>query len=158
MLSLGELFLTSAAPVARPAAPKEQDGNTVKRPAPFSIRLTRADRARLAVEAAGAPLGAYIKAKLLGSPVRARRTGLAIRDSQVFAQLIALLGNSRAFQNLSELNELAQAGALPFTPEIEAGLLEALADIGAMRGLLLEALGLKPDARPASAIAALEDA
>ena len=40
-----------------------------KRLAPFSIRLSETDRARLALEAAGAPLGAYIKSKLLdGKP------------------------------------------------------------------------------------------
>jgi len=33
-----------------------------KRAAPFSIRLSLDERARLAMEAAGAPLGAYIKA------------------------------------------------------------------------------------------------
>ena len=47
-----------------------------KRPAPFSIRLTQNERERLVREAAGAPLGTYIKAKALGDkPIRMRRTG-----------------------------------------------------------------------------------
>ena len=147
MLSLGDIFLTPAKAELRvlPPAPKPATPDEKKRPAPFSIRLSQADRARLAVEAAGAPLGAYMKAKLLGEPIRARRTGLAIRDQQVLAQLVAHLGKSGALVTISELYELAQAGALPFTPETEDALLMALADITEMRRLLLRALGLMPE-------------
>lgn len=149
MLSLGDIFLTpSAAPrpvlLPSPALEGQEDGTTKKRPAPFSIRLSQTDRARLAVEAAGAPLGAYMKAKLLGEPMRSRRTGLAIRDQQVLAQLVAHLGRTHAFHTLSALHDLAQAGALPFTPETEQALLLALADIIEMRRMLLRALGLMP--------------
>ena len=50
------------------APPLTQARKPRKRPSPFSIRLTEDERTRLVVEAAGAPLGAYIKAKVLGAP------------------------------------------------------------------------------------------
>jgi hypothetical protein len=72
-------------------------GKRRKREAPFAIRLSKDERARLERDAAGAPLGAYIKAKVFGTapPVRMRRTGLAVEDRQALAQALALLGRSR---------------------------------------------------------------
>jgi hypothetical protein len=120
-----------------------------KRLAPFSIRLTEADRARLAIEAAGAPLGAYIKTKLLAdAPVsRKRKSGQTVEDRQALARALALLGGSEIFASLGELAELAKDGALPFSPKIEAELRKALAEVRELRGLLMRALGLKPEAR-----------
>ncbi|MDZ4790835.1 MAG: hypothetical protein SGJ17_06420 [Hyphomicrobiales bacterium] len=121
-----------------------------KRPAPFSLRLSEAERARLIDEAGAAPLGAYIKAKLLGNalPVRMRRTGLAVEDRKALAQALALLGSSRLSSNLNQLAHAAHIGALLVTPETEAELMAALSDVRRMRGLLLTALGLKPEATP----------
>lgn len=111
-----------------------------KRPAPFSIRLCDEDRARLAMEAAGAPLGAYIKAKVLSAPpVRMRRTGLVVQDRAALAKGLALLGRSRLAVNI---------GSLPVTPETEAELSAALADVRELRRLFLVALGLRPDDAP----------
>lgn len=121
-----------------------------KRLPPFSIRLSQAERARLAVEAAGAPLGAYIKAKVLGdvSPLRVRRTGLAIEDRQALAQLLALLGRSNLANNLNQLARAVHTGSLPVTPETDAELMAALEAVRDLRRLLLLALGLKPDSAP----------
>ncbi len=130
--------------------PKPSGNRKVKRPAPFSLRLSAEARARLALESGGAPLGAYIKAKLLGSapPVRMRRTGLAVADRQALAQVLALLGQSRLSSNLNQLAHAANIGALPMTPETEAELAESIRDIRAIRRLLLVALGLKAEAQP----------
>jgi hypothetical protein len=121
-----------------------------KRPAPFSLRLSEDERARLVTEAGGAPLGAYIRAKVLGSapPVRARRTGMAVADRQALAQVLALLGQSRLSSNLNQLAHAANIGALPLTPETESDLRECLRDVRAIRLLLLLALGLKAESRP----------
>jgi hypothetical protein len=112
---------------------------------PFSLRLTEAERARLTDEAKGAPLGSYIKAKVLGSalPVRLRRSGLAVEDRQALAQALSALGASRLSSNLNQLAHLAHIGALPVTVELEAELAAALADIREVRRLLITALGLK---------------
>lgn len=124
----------------------------VKRPAPFSLRLNGDERARLAMEAAGAPLGAFIKAKLLGGPMpaarSARATGISMQDRQAFAQALGLLGKSRLSSNLNQLARLANIGALPLTPEVEAELIAVLQEVRSIRALLLMALGLKADAAP----------
>lgn len=120
-----------------------------KRQAPFAIRLTKDERARLEREAAGAPLGTYIKAKALGAPpLRLRRNGLAVADRQALAKALALLGQSRLSSNLNQLARLANIGALPMTAETEAELAAALADVRTVRRLLVAALGLKPEAAP----------
>jgi len=121
-----------------------------KRPAPFCLRLSPEDRARLAMEAAGAPLGSYIKAKVLGDtpPIRTRRTGLAVEDRTALAQVLALLGRSRLSNNLNQLAHAVNIGALPMTPETEAELFAALGDVRDLRRLLLFALGLKPEDAP----------
>lgn len=120
-----------------------------RRPAPFSVRLSTAERDRLVAEAGGAPLGAYIKAKALGgAPIRSRRSGLAVEDRAALAQALALLGRSNLSNNLNQLAKLAHIGALPFTPDTEAELLEAVRALRALRILLLRALGLKPEDGP----------
>lgn len=131
-----------------------------KRDAPFAIRLTKDERARLEREAAGAPLGTYIKAKVFGSapPARMRRTGLAVEDRQALAQVLAMLGRSRLSNNLNQLSRLANIGALPMTPETEAELAAALGDVRDMRRLLMIALGLKPEDRPSPYAKATGDA
>ena len=117
-----------------------------KRLPPFSIRLSEKERARLASEAAGAPLGAYIKAKALGEPsLRKRRTGVAVADKTSLAQVLALLGRSRLANNINQLAWAVNIGSLPVTPETEAELFAAMRDVREMRRLLLIALGLKPE-------------
>lgn len=125
-------------------------GRAPSRPAPFSLRLSPPERERLAAEAGGVPLGAYIKSKVLGeaAPMRVRRSGLPVEDRKSLAQALALLGRSRLSSNLNQLAHLANIGALPVTPELESELAAALADIREIRRLLMEALGLKPGAAP----------
>ncbi|WP_421693230.1 hypothetical protein [Aestuariivirga sp.] len=114
-----------------------------KRPAPFSIRLSEEDRARLALEAAGAPLGAYIKAKVLGTTplVRKRRKVLPMQDREALAQALALLGRSHLSSNLNQIAHGVNIGTLPVTPETEAELRAALEAVREIRMLLMRALG-----------------
>lgn len=142
-MSLNEPFNLSA------SAPKDVNFRKRRFP-PFSLRLSAEERIRLVDEAAGAPLGSYIKAKVLGSalPVRMRRTGLAIEDRTALAQVLALLGRSRVANNLNQLAHLANIGALPMTPETEDELRATLGDVRAIRSLLMTALGLKAEAAP----------
>lgn len=121
-----------------------------KRPAPFSIRLSDADRTRLAIEAAGAPLGQYIKAKLLGGEVveRKRRKGLSIQDREALAQALALLGRSRLSSDLNQIAKALDTGIWPITPETEAELFAAIQDVRLMRRLLFSALGYRSEDRP----------
>jgi septal ring-binding cell division protein DamX len=105
---------------------------------------------RLEREAAGIPLGSYIRAKALNEPppVNLRRSGLSIKDRHSLAKVLALLGQSRLANNLNQLAHLAHVGALPVNPETEAEIREASAAVRAMRADLLMALGLKAGGSP----------
>lgn len=147
----------SLRPAFEPAASGTADSPAVheprrKRPAPFSLRLTPDERARLVAESAGAPLGAFIKAKLLGGPppkpVRRLRGARPLADTAALAQALALLGRARLANNLNQLAHLANIGALPVTPELEAELFACLDEVRKLRGLLLAALGLEPEVSP----------
>jgi nitroreductase len=135
---------------AAPSAAAPEPAQKQKRPAPFSIRLSETDRARLADEAAGAPLGQYIKAKLLGGELleRKRRKGLSIQDRAALAQALALLGRSRVSSNLNQIAHAVNIGVLPVTPETEAELAGAVQDVRLMRRLLFSALGYRSEDRP----------
>jgi hypothetical protein len=118
--------------------------------APFSLRLSAAERERLTKEARGVPLGTYIKSKVLGEaiPLRMRRSGICVEDRHALARVLAALGSSRLTANLNQLARLAHIGALPLTPEVEEELAAVLRELREMRALLLEALGLKPEGAP----------
>jgi hypothetical protein len=120
-----------------------------KRAAPFSLRLSADEREHLLQEAGGAALGAYIKAKVLGTPaLRMRRSSSDLQDRKAIAQVLALLGRSRIANNLNQLAHAANIGVLPITPETEDDLRETLRDVKAIRHLLMVALGLKPEDLP----------
>lgn len=143
-MSLGDAFQlqSSASSYQKPVVSQR-----AKRLAPFSLRLSDDERARLVAEAAGAPLGAYIKAKLLGDtpPLRMRRTGLAVEDRSALAQALGLLGQSRLASNLNQLAHAANVGALGVTPDVEDELRAAAAEVRILRDLLLTALGMKQE-------------
>lgn len=143
-MPLREDFADRAAGAGSGAARKE------KPEPPFSLRLSAADKARLREEAQGAPLGTYMKAKLLGSPLpkRVRRSGLAVEDRRSLAQALALLGRSRVAANLNQLAYAANTGALWVSPDVERELLDAAREVRLIRELLLRALGMVPERAP----------
>jgi hypothetical protein len=108
---------------------------------PFSLRLSFEERARLETLAEGQPLGTYIRERLRIAPPKRRRG--SVHDRNALVRLLGLLGQSRIASNLNQLAKAANSGSLPVTPETEAALQEAAADVRAMRRLLLEALGLE---------------
>jgi hypothetical protein len=137
-MALSPAFNEVVAPDAVPKAVAR------RRSAPFSLRLSAAERDQLRAEAGDQPLGAYIKAKVLGgSRLRSRRSGLAVEDRAALAQVLALLGQSRIANNLNQLAFAANTGALPEVPDAEERLLDALEGVRNIRVLLLGALGLK---------------
>lgn len=110
---------------------------------PFSLRLSFEERAQLQEMAEGQPLGGYIRARLLGQ--QTKRRGSSIRDREALAQVLGMLGQSRLSSNLNQLAKLANIGSLPLTPETEAELRAAAAEVMAIRRLLVSALGLKAE-------------
>ncbi|MEM8575694.1 MAG: hypothetical protein AAGF48_13805 [Pseudomonadota bacterium] len=120
-----------------------------KAPPPFSLRLTFEERARLEAAAKGAPLGAYIRAVLfdreLPKPQRRRRRR-GTTNQRELAKVLAALGASRLSANVNQLAKAVNIGALPVTPETEAELQQACAEIREMRGALMAARGLEATA------------
>ena len=111
---------------------------------PFSLRLTFTERAKLERDAAGMSLGAYIRSRLLDpDTVAPRKRGkFPVKDHQALAQLLGLLGQSRLANNVNQLAKAANTGSLPVTPDTEAALLMAVAEVSHMRQLLIQALDL----------------
>lgn len=119
---------------------------TKKRKAPFSIRLSFDERARLERQAGDMPLGAYVKARVLdgAEPPRRKSPQPSIADRNALAQVLAKLGSSRLSNNVNQLARAANSGSLPVTPETGQALNQACADIAEMKALLMNALGARP--------------
>lgn len=118
-----------------------------RRAPPLSLRLSAEERARLECDAAGLSLSAYIKGRLFGedAPRRITRGKAPVKDHQVLAQLLALLGTSHLANNLNLLARAAHTGSLPVTPDTEEELRQACVAVTAMRLMLMQALGMQVD-------------
>jgi hypothetical protein len=116
-----------------------------KMPTPFSLRLTFEERARLERDAAGMSLGAYVRWRVFDpdKPPPRRRNKTPVKDHQAICQVLARLGQSRISSNLNQLARAANSGSLALTPETQAVLNEANAEIGMIRTMLVSALGME---------------
>jgi mobilization protein MobC len=139
--ALAEAFRATAAP--KPAKRRR------KREAPFSLRLSADERARLAREAGETPLATYIKLRLFNNLGPLASYGPALpgaargTDTQLIAKLLAALGDARLANNLNQLAKAANMGTLDVSKATENELLSACAEVHAMRRDLIAALGLK---------------
>ena len=116
-----------------------------KRPAPFSIRLSEEERTRLEREAGHKPLGAHIRAKLLGedqTPRKDTRQHPRV-DYELLGRVLAALGNSELASCLCILAAAAESGSLDVTDEVTGKLHAACDDVREIRLLLISALGLR---------------
>jgi hypothetical protein len=123
-----------------------------KRASPFSIRFSDDEIAALRAKAAGMPLGTYVRVAVLGGEAvgPAHRRARQVQDAEPLGRLLGLLGQSHLASNLNQLARAANQGALPLTVEVEDDLKRACAEVAEMRGLLLQALGIRKEA-PAGA-------
>lgn len=137
-----EAFREAAAGAASPPAKGTK-------PAPFSLRLTQAEREALVEQAGAMPLGAYIRSRLLedSKAPRARRRK-PVKDDEALARLLGELGRAKLANNLNQLAKAANTGSLPVTPETVQAILSACQDVRAMRACLLAALGFRPEDSP----------
>ena len=122
-----------------------REGTKGTRIAPFSLRLTREERAKLERQAGSMPLGAYIKSCIFADDApryRARRKG-PVADTKALADVLACLGASRLSSNLNQLAKAANIGDLYFDEETKRAIMRACEDVKAMRQHLVRALGLK---------------
>lgn len=122
---------------------------TENQPRPFSLRLTQDERSQLQYEAGDAPLGAYMRQKLLSDvkprKIQNRKTVAPDKDLETLAQILALLGRSQLVANLNELAYAASIGALALDPDTLADLRAAIREVREFRTMLIAALGLKPE-------------
>lgn len=116
-----------------------------KRPAPFSLRLTFEQRAKLEAAAGDISLAGYILSKLFDGdhPPPRRRVKNPVKDQQALSQVLGKLGQSRLSSNLNQLARAANSGSLSVTPDTEAALIAAAVEIGEIRRLLIDALNLR---------------
>ncbi len=120
-----------------------------RRTPPYSLRLSSVDRERLERDALGMSLAAYIRWRLFDpqSPPPRQRGKAPVKDQQALSSLLAQLGKSHLANNLNQLARAANSGSLPVSPDVEAELRHAAAEIVAMRALLIDALGLWDEPR-----------
>lgn len=134
---------------AHPSLKKVWDGKIVSQiqnppPKTFTLRLTAKQRQQLEAKAKGQPLGTYVRGQLFDNngaikPLKARSVG----DPQAIARILAELGRSNLSKNMSDLRDLANAGALPVSEETCLALTQACKDISDIRLMLIRALGLR---------------
>ena len=118
--------------------------HTTKQASPFCLRLTQEERATLEHEAAGLPLGEYIRDRVFDEnrSKRRSRNKHPVKDHKLLSQLLGELGRSRLSNNLNQLAKAANCGLLMLTPEVKTSLLNACADIRHIREALMKSLGL----------------
>lgn len=113
---------------------------------PFSIRLSDVERRQLEREAGSQALGTYVRARLLAGSKR-RSGGCSAADSAALSFILGKLGRLQLASGLADLAMAAKAGALIITPELEREIRSACRDVHDVRAKLLEALGLRAEAR-----------
>ncbi|PYC46283.1 hypothetical protein DI396_16235 [Litorivita pollutaquae] len=116
-----------------------------RRDAPFSLRLTFEERARLNRQAGGLPLGGYIKSVLFSEDAahyRAKRK-TPVQDEKLLAEVLACLGASRISNNLNQLAKAVNQGTLYVDEDVKSDIVTACNDVRAMRLLLMQALGMQ---------------
>lgn len=116
--------------------------SAVRRPAPFSLRLTPQERAQLEAAAGEMSISSFIKSRLFGATApsisKSRRPSL---DRQMLSEALGKLGQSRLPQNMNQLAKAANLGTLPVLPETEEEIRQACYDIAVMRMMIMKALG-----------------
>lgn len=107
--------------------------SAARQAAPFSLRLSDKERARLRHEAGSRSLGGYIRLRLFesGKPLRSE-----------LAEVLGLLGQSQIADNLQTLADEALSGSLLLDKQTLKQIAEACAHIAHMWSCLIKALGL----------------
>lgn len=110
---------------------------------PFTLRLTPSERSLLEYEAAGLPLGEFIRMRSLdqGRVTRRMRGKHPVKDHIALARILGKLGQMRVAANLNQLAKAANTEALTMSEQDRAVLMEACADIREIRDCLMAALG-----------------
>jgi hypothetical protein len=116
-----------------------------RRPFAVSIRVSDAERDALKRKAGRRSIGAYVREKALGDDQEPRRKNAAKPsiDYALLGQLLGKLGKSDQVSCLFLLAVAAEAERLALSDGERASLQAACHDVREMRGMLIEALGLR---------------
>lgn len=113
----------------------------------LSIPLTPDLKADLERRAGRRPVSAYAREMLFpandNSPQKPRTARHGGKSRQALAALLAKLGATQTSSSLQELARFARLGALHLTPETEAAIQKACADIAEMKALLMKAMRVR---------------
>jgi len=117
----------------------------MSRPAPFSLRLTDEEQARLDAQAGSMPKGAYIKSVIFAddAPKYRKRRQAPSAEQQLLAEVLARLGQTKHANNLNQIAKHLNQGTLVLDEDLASDINAALADIAWMRTKLMEALGVQ---------------
>jgi hypothetical protein len=110
---------------------------------PFAIRLNEAERAELERQAGTMPLGTYVKSRIFSDQTKASKRAVRrpVADHAKLAQLLAMLGQSDIGARLDALAHAADHGTLVYDQATQEAIVSACAEVHAMHGLLMKALG-----------------
>lgn len=113
---------------------------------PYSFRMTAEEYQKLCEAAGSRTISDYIRRQLLGNNVAPRASRRRpVEGDELLSIMLAELGRSRLSSNLNQLARAVNSGSLPVSPETEQAILEACADISAIRHELVKALGIETD-------------
>lgn len=116
-----------------------------KRPAPYSLRLSDAERQYLEKKSGDMSLHGYIRARILDddAPIPSKRKEPRVSDMQALSKVLGALGRSNVSNNLNQIAKAIHNGTLNVSDEVFADLSAACTEISDMRHDLIRALGLK---------------
>ena len=115
----------------------------------LSVPLEPEQKNELVRRAGRQSLSAYVRERLFAAndnaPAKPRRKrhSSPVKDHAALSALLAKLGKLDAAASLTDLARLARMGALPMSPETEAALTQACADVADIKSLLMKALGVR---------------
>ena len=112
----------------------------------LSVPLSTEQKVELARLAGAKPVSAYARERLFPAndneaPAQPARTRAPAKDTAALAKALALLGPVSSV--LKSLAHAMASGALPFSPNTEAAILKACADITETKALLMKGLGIR---------------
>ncbi len=101
---------------------------------PLTLRLSDAEWALLESYAGDTPLSAYVRTSLFGEKATKRRKSKRpAKDFQSLIQAMSTFTRSQAPNNLNQIAKAIHSGTFALTPELETAILEACADIHAIK-------------------------
>jgi len=116
-----------------------------KRPAPYSLRLSDAERKYLDNKAGDMSLHSYIRARIFDddAPLPSKRKQPRVSDMQALSKVLGTLGRSNTSNNLNQIAKAIHHGNFNMPDGVLVELNAACREITAMRADLIVALGLK---------------